>query len=219
MSTSTRASFSIVRVAFVFALFGMGAAHRTAQGAVLSEFDFRSAADPAAAGGVFTDGGTFFGSFVIDQTAYAAGDFAQAIVSWDITTTAGTLGRGGHYKSGEGADFATFEVVQTIFQPDIGANFFVERLFFASLGATELLELYFFQPVNTFSGGLVFGDEIDSAGPVAVWRYIPSGSAIAIDPRIVAEAPEPGCFGLLGLGAAVGFLRFRLRRSGRRWAN
>src|SRR5215831_18907065 len=109
MSTSTRASFSIVRVAFVFALFGIGAAHRAAQGAVLSEFNIRSASDPAAAGGAFTDGGTFFGSFVIDQSAYAAGDFAQAIVSWDITTTAGTLGQGAHYKSGEGADYATLD--------------------------------------------------------------------------------------------------------------
>ena len=122
-------SFSIVRVAFVFALFGIGAAHRAAQGAVFSEFNIRIASNPAAVGGVFTDDGTFFGSFVIDQTAYAASDFAHTIVSWDIATTPGTLGRAAQYKSSEDADYATFDVVQTIFQPEIGENFYIEKLF------------------------------------------------------------------------------------------
>lgn len=59
---------------------------------------------------IFSDGGSFFGSFVIDQSAYAAGDFTNTIVSWDITTyhhytrNAGpgralTIGRGGRFRN------------------------------------------------------------------------------------------------------------------------
>jgi hypothetical protein len=208
MSISTGVS-TIVRVAFVFALFGIGIAQRTAQAAALSEFNIRSASDPSAAGGIFSRGGSFFGSFVIDQSAYAAGDFTDTIVSWDITTTPGTLGHGGHYQSGGAADVATFEVVQTIFQPDIGQTFYVEKLFFATANPKplDLLELYFFQPVTTFAGGLVYGDEIDETGTPALWRYISAGSAIVLDPQILAEAPERGCVRLLGLGVAVVFCR------------
>ena len=90
MSISTRLSFPIARVVFVFALFGVAAAHRTAQAAVLSEFDIRNVSDPSTAGGVYNDGSSFFGSFVIDQSAYAVGDMADAVISWDITTTPGT---------------------------------------------------------------------------------------------------------------------------------
>jgi hypothetical protein len=214
MSISSRVSFPIVRVAFVFALFGVAAAHRTAQAAVLSEFNIRNASDPSVAGGVYSDGGLFFGSFVIDQSAYAAGDIANALVSWDITTTRGTLTPGAHYKSGEYGNLATFEVTQTIFQPDIGETFYVEKLFFGSLiPQEELLELYFFEPVNTFAGGLVFGDEIDASQGFPVYRYISAGSAIVVDPQVVAEAPEPGCFLLMTFGAAVVFARRTAARS------
>jgi hypothetical protein len=88
-------------------------------------------------------------------------------------------------------------VVQTISQPDIGQTFYVGKLSFATVNPNpfELLELYFFQPVTTFAGGLVSGDEIDENSVVSQWRYIS------------AEALEPGCFVLLGLGAAVVFGR------------
>ena len=170
------------------------------QAEALTQFSIRSTDNPSLYGGVFDDGATFSGSFLVDlsQTLQPY----LVLTSWDVWTSDSPVMDPGnpnmpiipgqHYSSyaeGSGAWLATLYPMTNWLDFDEVAFFQGDSsLFF------ELVE-----PVGLFKGGLILGASedyypIDSFSNFARSREDWTGSAILIDPAIVdvTSAPEPG---------------------------
>lgn len=170
------------------------------QAEALTQFSIRSTDNPSLYGGVFDDGATFSGSFLVDlsQTLQPY----LVLTSWDVWTSDSPVMDPGnpnmpiipgqHYSSyaeGSSAWLATLYPMTNWLDFDEVAFFQGDSsLFF------ELVE-----PVGLFKGGLILGASedyypIDSFSNFARSREDWTGSAILIDPAIVdvTSAPEPG---------------------------
>jgi hypothetical protein len=170
------------------------------QAVTLAQFSIRSTDNPSLYGGVFDDGATFSGSFLVDlsQTLQPY----LVLSSWDVwTSDSPVMDQGNpnmpiipgqHYSSyteGSSAWLATLYPMTNWLDFDEVAFFQGDSsLFF------ELVE-----PVGLFKGGLILGaseaySPIDSFPNFARSREDWTGSAILIDPEIVdvTSAPEPG---------------------------
>ena len=167
------------------------------QAVTLAQFSIRSTDNPSLYGGVFDDGATFSGSFLVDlsQTLQPY----LVLTSWDVWTSdspvmdqGNPIIPGQHYSSyaeGSSAWLATLYPMTNWLDFDEVAFFQGDSsLFF------ELVE-----PVGLFKGGLILGaseaySPIDSFPNFTRSREDWTGSAILIDPEIVdvTSAPEPG---------------------------
>jgi hypothetical protein len=181
---------------------------RIAAADVLKTFEIRNAADPTQMGGVFDGGkGAYFGSFTVDETLYAAGDFADALLQVSLDTTAAS-----------GFDPGTYTVGAMQALP---FNLFGTQGNFVELD-TDGLILQFLEPATTFAGGVVF-EAIEPGGivmvdgtPVPTSRKDTTASAVALDPAAIASAPEPDTLWLLTLGIGGLAAVTRTKRTGTR---
>ena len=182
-----RTKFRVLVISFAAALAGSSASADTIENFIV----ISSGASLSPAGGMFSDGGRYWGSFSLDVTA-----FPSIPMSWDIFTT-GTYKE--EFSSNLGGQF-TFSAPPLSSFPT--GNEEAVSLTVGNPNAQLTLDLI--EPPQTFHGGLVLlADE--SAGPGTPLVSDTSGSAYIIDPVVLPRsAPEPRS-GLLSL-AGVGFL-------------
>jgi hypothetical protein len=174
---------------------------------------YNSANSFAPAGGTFSDGGSFYGTFTLDlsQIAKLGAGGQLSLSSWDITTTTGTNFSGTEYSS---SPVETGYV--TVIPVDVGGLLGTvdEDVIQLTSQSGEFLGLFFLEPLGYFPGGVVqLAEEGDqgSSGPFS--RTDITGSAMALDPE---PTPEPTTQSTLPGGVAVFFFLWaRARRATR----
>ena len=166
---------------------GMGAAHAPA-----------SIIDWTLSNGTFDDGATFSGTFTFNSAA-------DAITSWNVTTTAGSNSPGVSYSSPTNC-FIFF--CNHAFDNGSGPTF--ENQFFVFGGTFELTNIAMGAPGVVSA---LTGDESGAVGfPFTVIPYshtVTGGTATGV----LSAAPEPAAWTLMigGLGLAGASLRARRR--------
>jgi hypothetical protein len=153
-------------------------------------------------GGTFAAGGTYSGTFSVNEADLPTGSSTVSLANVDVTTTTAGTFSGTTYTNGVILLNATVSVSGETLD-EYGLHFQT---------GTNILFLFFIEVPNTFQGGQIADANEQTLLPIG-FRVDSSGDAVAIDPAFIT--PEPGSIGMGGTGLALLGAAWCRRKSGR----
>jgi hypothetical protein len=179
------------------------------RGDTFENFVIQNSSNPSQPGGALFGGGTYSGSFSLDESLIPANPDARfALQTFDVSFSVPFPNFHADISSANGgsAVFSTF-TLPNIQQSVVGLA--IDTIVFNGPEGSDLF-LQLVEPVNVFQGGLVTFASADSL-LFDVHAFDAAGSALVIDPAVVpvsgTPVPEPATWvmmvlgmGLLGLG-------------------